>query len=122
MKIAAKDANITNIGVEILRIKLNQPDRSIKDIGESFGLNKYETETASATAQYHLGIVFKSQPDRGHNNPYIRVTEMPPVAVNFGDIPNFYLAPEPEWMASVNFNKLEKTNDDKALNYMMNKF
>jgi hypothetical protein len=106
----------------MLRVKLNQPERSLKDIGESFGLNQYETETASATAQYHLGIVFKSQPDRGYNNPYIRVTEVPPAPVNFGDIPDFYLAPEPEWMKDVNLNKLAKTNDDKAFNYMMNKF
>ena len=122
MKIAAKDANITNIGIEILRIKLNQPDRSIKDIGESFGLNKNDTDVASTSAQYHLGIVFKSQPDKGHNHPYLWVTEVPPVAVNFGDIPDFYLAPEPDFMKDVNLNKLAKTNDDKAFNYMMNKF
>ena len=122
MKIAPKDSKFTDMGIELLRVKMMQPERSMKDIGESFGLNKYETETASATAQYHLGIVLKSQPDRGNNLPYINVTEVPPVAVNFGDIPDFYLAPEPDFMKSVNFNKLEKTNDDKSFNYMMNKF
>ena len=122
MKIADIRSKINDIGIEMLRVKLNQPERSLKDIGESFGLNQYETEVASTTAQYHLGIVFKSQPDKGHNNPYIRVTEVPPVAVNFGDIPDFYLAPEPDFMKDVNLNKLPKTNDDKAFNYMSKKF
>jgi len=121
MKIAPKDSKFTDMGIELLRVKMMQPERSMKEIGESFGLNRYETETASATAQYHLGIVLKSQPNKGNNLPYINVTEAPPVAVNFGDIPDLYLAPEPEWMKSVNFNKLEKTNDDKAFNYMMKK-
>jgi len=122
MKIAPKDSKFTDMGIELLRVKMMQPERSMREIGESFGLNRYETETASITAQYYLGIVLKSQPDKGHNNPYIRITEVPPVAVNFGDIPDLYLAPEPEWMKSVNLNKLERTNDDKAYNYMMNKF
>jgi hypothetical protein len=122
MKIAPKDSKFTDMGIELLRVKMMQPNRSMRDIGESFGLNKYETETASATAKYHLGIVLKSQPNRGNNLPFISVTKVPTVAVNFGDIPDLYLAPEPEWMASVNFNKLEKTNDDKAFNYMSKKF
>jgi len=122
MKIAPKDSKFTDMGIELLRVKMMQPERSMKEIGESFGLNRYETETASATAQYHLNIVLKSQPDRGNNLPYINVTIVPPVAVNFGDIPDLYLAPEPDFMKSVNFNKLEKTNDDKAFNYMSNKF
>jgi hypothetical protein len=122
MKIAPIDSKFTDMGIELLRVKMMQPERSMREIGESFGLNKYETETASTTAQYHLGIVLKSQPNKGHNNPYIRVTEVPPVAVNFGDIPDLYLAPEPDFMKSVNLNKLEKTNDDKAFNYMSNKF
>jgi hypothetical protein len=122
MKIAAKDSKFTDMGIELLRVKMMQPERSMREIGESFGLNKYETETASTTAQYHLGIVLKSQPDKGNNLPFINVTEVPPIAVNFGDIPDLYLAPEPEWMASVNLNKLEKTNDNKAFNYMIKKF
>lgn len=122
MKIAPIDSKFTDMGIELLRVKMMQPERSMKEIGESFGLNRYETEMASVTAQYHLGIVLKSQPDRGNNLPYINVTEVPPIAVNFGDIPDLYLAPEREFMKSVNFNKLEKTNDDKAFNYMSNKF
>lgn len=120
MKIHASDTRITEIGIEILRTKINDPRKSYKSLGAKFGLNENESLEAKASAEYHLGI--KVHAVANSTRPFLQVHDAPVQCVNFGDIPNLYLAPEPQWMERIDFNQLEETTDEKAVLYMSSKF
>lgn len=122
MKLHAIDSVITNIGIEILKKKLLNPNESIKSIAKGFNISKSDQDAALMSAQHHLGIKMRSYPAPNIKLPYINVVEVDPQPVTFGDIPMMYLAPEPEWMKSVDLNDLPPTNDEKAILYMNSKF
>lgn len=123
MKIHASDTRITEIGIEILRSKINDPRHTYKSLGLKFGLNENESLEAKASAEYHLGIKVNTKATFGNRTrPFLEVNDAPMPDVHFGDIPNLYLAPEPQWMEFIDFNQLEPTTDEKAVLYMMNKF
>jgi hypothetical protein len=120
MKIHASDTRITEIGIEILRSKINDPRNSYKSLGLKFGLNENESLEAKASAEYHLGI--KVHAVANSTRPFLKINEMPVPDVHFGDIPMMYLAPEPQWMEFIDFNQLEPTTDEKAVLYMSKHF
>lgn len=122
MKIHTIDSPITSIGIEILRKKLLNPNESIKEISKEFNLLASEQDSALASAQHHLGIKVRTHASPATRLPYMHVVELEPKTVTFGDISMLYLAPEPEWMEDIDFNKLPPTTDEKAINYMSNKF
>ena len=123
MKIHKSDSRLNDIGIELLRIKLNEPNRTFIDIGRQLGLNKNETNEAKKTAQYHLGIVIKAKASHVTNLYYLQVKNAEINEVTFAkDLPDLYLAPEPEWMQSINLSSLPPTTDAKAILYMNSKF
>jgi len=123
MKIHASDTRITEIGIEILRSKINDPRNSYKSLGLKFGLNENESLEAKASAEYHLGIKVHTKATFGNRTrPFLQVNDVQVPDVHFGDIPMMYLAPEPTWMERIDFNQLEETTDEKAVLYMSSKF
>ena len=123
MKIHKSDSRLNDIGIELLKIKINEPNRTFIDIGRQLGLSKNETNEAKKTAQYHLGIVIKAKASHVTNLYYLQVKTAEVNEVTFANnLPDLYLAPEPEWMQSIDFTSLTPTTDEKAILYMTNKF